>query len=189
MKILRRAVAGAVVVMLLIAGGLALLSLFPTVNLPGRPGLPSIRLPDGGQFQVVQVRHTNKATHESEHALGRWPRVTSWIRARLPQPLQAKIDPPVDTGYGSRAPALSVWWAYIEPRTGKPQLGETSHALVSTDSGRYLAPIWPRPPHEGEYRQIFLIDPPTDSRHLHFRLTVEGVHPVNFTIVNPAYAP
>ena len=191
MKILRRVVAGAVVVVLLIAAVLALLSLFPALDLPGRPGLPFIHLPGGGQFQVIQVRYTRKASHSDDHAIGRMPRLTRWFWERLPAPVQAKIGlprPAINTGYASDRAALSVWWAYVDPRTGKPELGETSYALISTDSGRQLAPIWPWPDDAG-YRQIFLVDPPTGSRHLHFELTVEGAYPVTFTIGNPAYDP
>lgn len=190
MRIFRRVVAGAVVVMLLVAVALVLLWLFPTIDVPGRPGLPNIRLPDGGHFRVAQVRYTGKTTdYRDDHALGRMNGLHSWVWKRLPTPLQEKIDPPVYTGTYNRAPTLSVWWGYINPCTGKAELGETSHALITTDSGRQLPPIWPRPPHYGEYRQIFLINPPTDSRLLHFSLTVGGEHPVSFTIVNPAYAP
>lgn len=173
------------VALLLGVGGLFLILAWNF--LPRAARLPHIRLPNGGEFRVLKVTYPPGPSEPREHAIGAAPKAAFWIWHRLPKPLQDRIPYP-DTGsanLGSSHPGISIWWAYIAPKTGLPQLGPTDYALTTLDSGEQLGPIWPPPVEEG-YRQIFLADPPHHSRKLHFRLSAEG-QPVEFELANPAY--
>lgn len=56
---------------------------------------------------------------------------------------------------------------------------------MTFDSGRTVNLGWPSPSDPG-YRQIFVTDPPQDSKRLAFEVPVEGER-VRFEIDNPAY--
>jgi hypothetical protein len=150
--------------------------------------LPRIRLPDGGEFRVVQVKFTpNSSVDGHEHNLGPAPAYRFTLWRLLPKSLQSRIPYP-STGIGGQSsyhPAISIWWAYIDPKTGKPALGPTDYVVMILDDGEQRKYDWPEPA-EGGYRQIWVDDPPTTSRHLRFRLSAED-QPVDFTIENPAY--
>ena len=153
-----------------------------------RKQLPHVRLLDGGEFRVIKITYTSKQSEASEHAIGSSPKAAFWVWHHLPKPLQTRIPYPNEgmNISGSSRPALSIWWAYISPRTQQPELGEADYVITTLDSGRQLKPIWPRP--YDDYRQIFVNDPPTDSKHLRFRLRAWD-NPVEFVIENPAYTP
>jgi hypothetical protein len=150
-----------------------------------RPALPIVRFADGSEFRVLQVKYTASPSEPSEHALGRAVNWRFWIWERLPGILQNRIaDPNAVSGFGSNRPALSIWWAYIDPKTRRPLVGPTSFVSPKLDSGRRLNPVHSAP--ADEYRQIFLVDPPRHSKRLRFELTTED-HPVEFSIDNPAF--
>jgi hypothetical protein len=150
--------------------------------------LPRIRLPDGGEFRVVQVRFTpNSSVDGHEHNLGAAPAYQFTLWRLLPKSLQSRIPYPrtgIGSPQGSDHPAISIWWAYINPKTGKPQFGPTDYFTTFLDNGEQLEQDWPDL--ADDYRQIFIRDPPTTSRHLRFRLSAED-QPVEFSIENPAY--
>ena len=153
-----------------------------------RPDLPRIPLPDGGEFRVVQVTYTPKASESHEHNIGAAPKYQFTLWKMLPRAIQARVSYPHDgIGYtSSNRPALSIWWAYFVPKTGKPELGPTDYVVTTLDNGEELEyRDWPNPTDEG-YRQIFITDPPTHSKRLRFRLSAED-QPVEFSIENPAY--
>jgi hypothetical protein len=164
----------------LLLGGACLLSFHRAAP------LPRIQFSDGGEFRVVQVTYTPFASESSDHAIGSAPRMQFWLWNHLPKALQAKVPyPNSGISYGlSDHPALSIWWAYIDPTTHKPEVGSTDYVITTLDSGERLNRIWSEPS-EG-HRQIFLTDPPRHSKRLHFQLGVED-HPVEFSIDNPAF--
>jgi hypothetical protein len=149
--------------------------------------LPRIRLPDGGEFRVVQVKFTpNSSVDGHVHNLGAAPAYRFTLWRLLPKSLQSRIPYP-STGIGYQSsyhPAISIWWAYINPKTGKPQFGPSDYVMTILDNGEQLEQVWPEL--TDDYRQIFISDPPTTSRHLRFRLSAED-QPVEFSIENPAY--
>ena len=88
-------------------------------------------------------------------------------------------------GYqSSDRPALSVWWAHFDSVTHKPMLGEAGDVLMTVDSNERTNLGWPDP--ADDYRQIFISNPPTDSKRLTFEFPVWGEQ-VRFSIDNPAY--
>jgi hypothetical protein len=163
----------------LLLGGLCVLSLHR------RASLPRIRLADGGEFRVLKICYGR----ENDHHLGGAP--SSFFSAwnHLPKQLQRVIPYP-NTGVTSLSPfpesppALSIWWAYIDPRTHKPEIGSTDYVITTLDSGERLGRIWPSP--GDDYRQIFLNDPPAHSKYLRFEFAAEE-QAVEFSIANPAY--
>jgi len=152
-----------------------------------QPYLPRIKLPDGGEFRVFKITYTRGPSVDSyEHHLNAAPRYQFLLWRFLPQFLQQKISFP-DTGLGGESsykPMISIWWAYIDPKTGRPMLGPTDYATTTLDDGSQLRKDWPSP--NDDYRQITITDPPTHSKFLHLRLSAED-HPVEFAIENPAY--
>jgi hypothetical protein len=150
--------------------------------------LPRIRLTDGGEFRVFQIRYTPNPSESYEHSLGGAPRWQWTLWRSLPNSLQTRVPMPragIESD-SSDHPALSIWWAYIDPKTGKREIGPTSSVTIILDNGGQLTTSdWPNPTGEG-YRQILIVDPPTSSRRLRFRLSAED-QPVEFSIKNPAY--
>lgn len=142
--------------------------------------LPRIKLADGGEFRVLQVRYG------TEHRLGGAPRAIHWVWDHLPLFLRTNIPPPPagTSGVGSDKPALSIWWGWFDPATGKPLLGPSDNAVMSLDSGERINLDWPEP--ADDYRQIFIIDPPRHSRMLRFHVVTNDER-VDFAIKNPAF--
>jgi len=176
--------------MLGIVGLLALALLFSWQYT--RQSYPHLHLRDGSDFRVVKITYTAQASDSTDHNIGasrfRW-----WLWRHLPSELQNRMATP---GYGignqaSDHPAISIWWAWINPNTQIPDLGPSGDVILTTDSGHQQNLGWPDPADDGTpsgpaYRQIFVTDPPTDSPHLTFDVPVEE-EIVHFTIKNPAY--
>jgi hypothetical protein len=156
---------------------------------PSRPAeLPRIRLPDGGEFRVIQMTYTSRSSIDTRaHNIGCAPAYQFQLWKLLPTLLRSSVPYPNVGISGSESdhPALSVWWAYIDPNTGKPEIGPTDDVVTILDNGEHLKPVWPFPRAEG-YRQIFITDPPPTSQRLRFRLAAEE-QPIEFSIENPAY--
>jgi hypothetical protein len=147
--------------------------------------LPRIRLSNGGEFRVLKVCYGR----ENDHHLGGAPKSFFWAWNHLPKHLQRVIPYP-DAGVSGLSPvagkaAVSIWYADIDPGTGKPLLGPADYALITLDSGERLGRVWPEP--ADDYRQIFLHDPPRHSKYLHVELGAE-YDPVAFSVVNPAFS-
>jgi hypothetical protein len=142
--------------------------------------LPRIKLPDGGEFRVLQVGYG------TEHRLGGAPPAIHWVWDHLPLFLRAQIrQPPLGTsGVGSDKAALSIWWGWFDRATGKPLLGPSDNAVMSLDSGERINLGWPEP--VDDYRQIFIIDPPRHSRVIRFHVVTNDER-VDFAIKNPAF--
>jgi hypothetical protein len=140
-----------------------------------------------GSFEFVQVTYTPRASEDYEHNIGAAPAYQFALWRRLPKFLQSRISyPNTGIGYqGSDHPFISIWWAYIDPKTGKPELGPSGYALMILDDGEVRKAGWPHGTDEG-FRQIFITDPPTTSKRLRFRLSAEE-QSVEFSIENPAY--
>ena len=147
--------------------------------------LPRIRFSDGGEFRVLQICYGT----ENDHHLGGAPGSLFSLWEHLPKQLQSIVPYP-DVGVSGLSPfpnkpAISIWWAYIDPLTHKPEFGPTSGVVTTLDSGERLERISSHQAGEG-YRQIFLNDPPRYSKRLHFQFATED-HPVEFSIENPAF--
>lgn len=146
---------------------------------------PRIPLHDGSEVRVLQVRYVPGPSHSAvEHNLY-VSRARLWLYQRLPSSLRRKIpEPSRGIGYqGTSRPALSVWWAHFDSNH-QPGLGEAGDVLMTVDSGEQTNLGWPDAAED--YRQIFITDPPTDSKRLTFEFPVWGER-VRFTIRNPAY--
>lgn len=147
--------------------------------------LPRLPLRDGGEFHVLQITYTAQPSQSTDHNIGasktRW-----WLYRHIPTALRQRIPPP-SYGIGDLAstrPVLSIWWTHIHPATHKPELGEAGDVLMTDDQGRLTNLGWPSPAED--YRQIFVIDPPTNSKQLTFEFPIWGER-VRFSIDNPAY--
>src|SRR4029434_4666252 len=151
-------------------------------------GLPRIQLANGGEFRVIQMTYTPRSSIDTRaHNIGCAPAYQFKLWKLLPAVLQTNVPYPKTgiSGSESSHPALSIWWAYIDPKTGKPEIGPTDDVVTILDSGEQLKPVWPFPREEG-YRQIFITDPPPKSKRLRFLVSAEE-QPVVFSIENPAY--
>ena len=120
------------------------------------------------------------------------PLVRRWNH--LPSPLQDVIPRPVRGGTvfipGRSHVGLSIYWAWIEPTTHMPVLSPSGDVIMTTDSGKEFNLEWPEPFEDEDgkgIRQIYMDDPPRNSRKLHFSIPVNG-ETVGFSIDNPAYA-
>ena len=127
------------------------------------------------------------------HRLGGSPRVVLELWDRLPHSLQTRLPAPTygDTALVPRPNrnALSIYWTWIDPKTGKHELGPSGDVIMTMDSGEQVNLKWPDPfdDYKGAgYRQIFVDEPPRNSRFLHFHVPVED-EAVDFTIANPAF--
>lgn len=149
--------------------------------------LPRIPLKGGGEFRVVKIAY---GTAEA-HRFGGAPRAVLWVWDRLPNAMRDRL--PVPSGGEVLVPingrkALSIYWGWIDPATGTATLGPSGNVIMTTDPGEQRDTDWPSPfeyKREG-YRQIYVDEPPRDSRRLHFRVPVED-ETVEFTIENPAF--
>lgn len=150
-----------------------------------RAKLPRIPLRDGSECRVLRVTYTAGPSDSTDHNLY-VPRGRLWIYRHLPESLQRKVPGPGEgIGYtSSHHPALSIWWAHFEATTHKPAVGEAGDVLMTEDSGKQTNLGWPDPAED--YRQIFVTDPPTNSKRLKFQFPIWGEE-VSFTIDNPAY--
>jgi hypothetical protein len=150
--------------------------------------LPRIQLANGGEVRVLQVRYTPKSSVGTyEHNLGGAPLWQWTLWRKLPNSLQEKMSMP-RLGVGSissHRPAISVWWAYIDPKNGKPELGPPGSVTIILDSGDQLPSDWPNDTAEG-YREIYIVDPPANSKRLRFQISSE-YEPFEFSIENPAF--
>jgi len=151
----------------------------------GTRDLPRIPLRDGGEVRVIQVRYTPGPSDSIDHNIDA-PKFRWWMYRLLPSSIRQRVGEPT-LGIGNQAsdrPVLSVWWAHFDSTTHKPMLGEAGDVLMTTDSGEQTNLGWPDPAED--YRQIFVTDPPTNSKRLIFEFPVWG-EPVRFSISNPAY--
>jgi len=118
--------------------------------------LPRIRLADGGEFRVVKVTYTKESSVERhEHNIGAAPEYQFALWRMLPKSAQSRVPYP-HTGIGelsSTHPAISIWWAYVDPKTGKPELGPSDYVLMILDNGEERKCGWPSP--SEDYRQIW----------------------------------
>ena len=144
------------------------------------PRLPRVKLADGGEFRVLQINYG------TEHRLAAAPRPIQWMWEQLPSFVQARIPQPSlgADGLGSDKVALSIWRAWFDPATGKPEIGPSDNAVMTLDEGERINLDWPDP--SDSCRQIFVIDPPNYSRRLRFHVVVNEER-VDFTIANPAF--
>ena len=148
-------------------------------------GLPKIPLRGGGEFRVYQIRYTPGPSDFSDHNLH--CSKLSWVLWRsLPSALQDRVPTPSEgiSGMVSDHPVLTLWWTWIEPKTRKPMLGPSGDVLMTLDSGERLNLGWADP--SDDYRQIFITDPPMNSKYFRFHVPVDD-ESVDFTIKNPAY--
>ena len=135
---------------------------------PKRTALPRSKLSDGTEFRVIQVRFTPNASEEQEHNIGGAPSVFFWLWRHLPSSLQSRVPYP-DTGIGytaSQYPAISIWWARVDPASGSPLPSPTANVVMFLDSGEhsslpYRSDGAPKAPH---YRQIWVHEPTNSSK-------------------------
>ena len=150
--------------------------------------LPRIPLKGSGEFRVVRICYGGEGAHHlgqsSRQYVWFWDRLPGWVQRQVPQP---------SVGDSALVPfpdhmALSIYWGWIDPATGKASTGPSGDVVMTIDAGVQKNLGWPYPfNHNGEgYRQIFVDEPPRDSRKLHFRVPVEE-EAVEFTIDNPAF--
>jgi hypothetical protein len=157
------------------------------------PPLPRFPLRDGGEFRVYQIVYTSGPSDSFEHNLHA-PRLRWRVYRRLPDFIRWRIPAPGEGvgGLSSRLPMLSIWWGYVDPKTGQPEIGPAGDVLMTLDSGEVVNLGWPSPyddesvPSFPSYRQITVTPPPMNSRTLAFEVPTEG-GTVRFTIENPAY--
>jgi hypothetical protein len=178
----KRKVKTAIVVVVLLVGGLWFYRVQCAASLPRFP------LAEGGEFRVFKICYGGQDDHRLEGPPGSLMRV--W--RCLPQALQRVIPYHPENEVHGLSPfsghmALSIWWAVVEPTTKEPVLGPSGDVIMTVDSGEQTNLDWPDPWDPG-YRQIFVDEPPRNSRKLHFLVPVED-ETVEFTIANPAYAP
>jgi hypothetical protein len=152
-----------------------------------RRDLPHFPLRDGFEFRVVQITYTSRASDSTDHNIGA---ATSrlWLWSHLPTALRRRVSEP-SRGIGYQAsthPVLSIWWASFQRATNQPLAGPAGDVLMTLDSGQQINLGWPDP--ANDYRQIFITDPPTDSKRLTFDVPVDE-QSVHFSIDNPAYRP
>jgi hypothetical protein len=176
---MKRNVKIAIAIAVLLIGGLWF------YDFQNAPRLPRFPLAEGGEFRVVKICYGGSDDHHLGGASG-W-RFRLW--RQLPESLK-RIVPYPDHGIDLESPfeghvAVSIWWAVIDPHTHEPELGPSGDVIMTVDSGEDRNLDWPDPIDPG-YRQIFVSDPPRDSRKLHFLVPVEE-ETVEFTIANPAY--
>ena len=149
--------------------------------------LPRIALVGGAEFRVFKVTYTPHASESWEHNLESAPQALFWLRNLLPASIRLKVPEP-DRGigwHGSNYPALSIWWARINPASHLPELGPSGEVVMTLDSGEQVIFDGSEAVDPG-YRQIFIQDPPTHSKRLTFLVPVED-ESVSFTIENPAF--
>jgi hypothetical protein len=173
------------IIALVVSGALLAAVLF--VWLRPSPVLPRSPLRDGGEFRVIQITYTSQPCDSWDHNIGA-PKVRWWLYQHLPTALRRKVPEP-SLGIGGQSsirPVLSIWWAHIDPITRKPVLGEAGDVLMTDDFGHQKNLGWPDPAED--YRQIFIIDPPTSSKRLAFEFPIWGER-VRFSLDNPAYRP
>jgi hypothetical protein len=153
---------------------------------------PTIPLSEGGEFRVIQVIYS---AQRSDHVLGGAPKHIRRLWSHSPSLLQRVIPeptPPYSTSFPPM-PAISIWWTWIDPTTGRPELGPSGDALLTLDDGRQISLQYPDPVHTRDdeerdpgYRVIWIHDPPADSKRLRLHVPVEG-EAVDFEIENPGY--
>ena len=92
-----------------------------------------------------------------------------------------------------QGPAIGIWWAYFDPRTGRLELGPSGEALLTLDDGTRRQLAYPSPvgyredePADPGYLLISMYAPPTNSRRLRLHVPVED-EAVDFEIDNPAF--
>jgi len=127
------------------------------------------------------------------HRIGGSPRAVLRLWGCLPRSWQDRLPAPTygDTGLspGTNRNALSVYWTWIDPITGKYYIGPSGDVSMTMDSGEQVNLKWPYPFDDinGDgYRQIFVDEPSRDSRFLRFHVPVEH-EAVDFSIANPAF--
>lgn len=150
--------------------------------------LPRMKLSDGSEFRVVQICY---GTEPEDHHLGRGAKQLFWVWNHLPHRLRIVLPYP-DYGESGESPstphtAVSIWCAWFKPGVSRqPILGPSGDVIMTLDSGEEKNLGWPNP--IDDYRQIFIIDPPTNSKRLRFAVPVNWLEkPAAFEIENPAY--
>jgi hypothetical protein len=146
-------------------------------------GLPRKRVADGGEFRVVQI--TYGAGKEERHYLDRAPEPLFWLWRSLPDFLRSRVPRP-DEGLSTSNHVdrvISIWWTWFD-QAGDPYYGPTDYPLMTLDSGKQIPLRWPSI--AGEFRQIIIDKPPTDSKRLRLSLLVNDEQ-VEFEIANPAF--
>lgn len=138
---------------------------------------------DGGEVRIVKISYGHHHPH------GRAPELVYRAYDRLPTFVRGIIPPPPE-GHGGQGTlnekSISVWWVWIDPATHKPEICPVGRAVMTVDSGVQVQLSWPYA--SDEYRQILVVNPPRDSKQLHFSVPVNELSPdVHFTINNPAY--
>src|SRR6266480_3330080 len=102
--------------------------------------LPRIALIGGAEFRVFKVSYTPHASESWEHNLESAPQALFWLRNLLPASIRLKVPEP-NRGIGwasSNHPALSIWWARIDPATHQPKLGPSGEVVMTLDSGEQV---------------------------------------------------
>lgn len=168
-------------------GAILLLAALGIIRAYSRPYLLHLPLRDGAEFRVIQITYTAGPSDAIDHNINA-PKARWWLYRHLPSPIQQRLGEP-GIGIGNQAsarPVLSIWWACIDPSSHKPLIGEAGDVFMTVDSGQRTNLGWPDP--ADDYRQIFVIDPPTDSKQLSFDFPIWGEW-VHFRIDNPAYRP
>ena len=85
--------------------------------------------------------------------------------------------------------AVSIYFGWVDRGAKLPKASPTEKVIMTKESGEKRDLGWAYPfdaSDGGSYRQILIMDPPTDSRKLRFDLSVED-EKVHFEIINPAY--
>lgn len=158
------------------------------------PTLPRIPLRVGGEFRVYKVVYTSDPEDARDHVLGGSPKLLRFW-SQLPPGLQRFVREPKHPYEASfpTVPAISIWWARIDPVTHRPELGPSGEVDLTLDNGKQIKLAYPDPAdyHEDEdrdsgFRAIWIHDPPTDSKKLRLHVPVED-EAVDFEIPNPAY--
>jgi len=125
-----------------------------------------------------------------EHNIGSAPSTFFWLWRHLPAVLQSRVpEPNVGIGYtASQYPAISIWWARIDPASGR-LLPATGNVVMFLDSGEQYQPYGSDGAPEAPYhQQIWVHEPSKTSKQLAFDIHV-GNDDVHFTLPNPAYRP
>jgi hypothetical protein len=146
--------------------------------------LPHMRLADGGEFRVVKVVYGTEQDHYLHGApkffFTFWERMPGWLQRVVPYPWTGL------SGEIPRGAGISIWWAWFDPETGRPELGPSGDGVMTLDSGERVPFPYPNP--ADDYRQILIPNPPRDSQWLHFSVPVNELEkPTEFTIRNPAW--
>jgi hypothetical protein len=140
--------------------------------------LPRIALRGGGELRVFQI------SYGIEHKVKN-PRALRMDRE--------SVEDVRSCGYGTRAPAVAIWWGTVDPKKGEYMLGPSGPAILLLPGGRKQVLEYPYA--VGEVRLLLIYQPPRGQRILRVRIPVVAAvrgakyEWVELAIDNPAYTP